>query len=118
MARTRVMPFSLTFSCPKGTGTLGPYRINSTKNVRHLTIYIEDENLGPMHISAYVKSGDVIQHIDQQDLHDLSGKNALRFSWKGNIPLSLVYDNLLYFDYVNRSGADINSVRFVIGVER
>ena len=104
-------PFSYSFSCPQGSDkwTLG---IRGRSRLMSLTIEIEDDNLGPILINAYVLVEGVKHQIGQPTtIYDGEGNNAKRFAWDLEKPLSRYTVNVLTVEHTNYCGSDIKSVR-------
>lgn len=109
------VPFSYSFSCPQGANkwALGIYNRSLLVS---LTVYIEDDNGGPILVNNYVIVEGLKHQIGQpMTIYDGSGSNAKRFNWDLEKPLSRNLVNILTIEHTNYSGADINSVR-VTGV--
>jgi len=109
-----VYPFSGVFSA--ADGSTGEYTIDLgvRMEIQKLTVYVVDDNLGPVLINCYVDAGGLKRPIGEQQLiFDAEGYNAVRFDWVGNIPLSKDRKNTLYIQWANYCGDDISEIRVV-----
>ena len=115
----KLVPFSYSFPSPKGQHT---FRVGTSRHslLKSLTIYIEDDGLGPILVNAHVLiEGKKLHQLGQPTaIYDGSGFNAKRFSWVGELPLSLNLPNVIVVQHSNNSGVDINCVRLSGVVKR
>ena len=107
--------FSSTFPMANNTSGSITYPIPAAKALLSLTIYIEDDNAGPILVNPYLQAGKYIHHLGdekEQILSDGAGHNAERFQWTGKKPMAL-QENSLVILYANYSGGAIEKVSFV-----
>ena len=106
--------FSFPFIANNGaTGTIP--RIIAGESLRSLSIYINEDALGPIFVSAYLQVDGDIHHLGQKAIFDAAGFNAGRFEWTGDKPLSKISNNVLNIQYANYCGDNVNIVQ-VTGV--
>ena len=105
-------PISDSFSCPIGSDTHEvEIRGNFTKLIS-LSVYIVDDNKGPLLVSVYVIIEGVKHQIKQPTgIYDGVGYNAKRFYWQGVLPISRSLVNTLVVEWANYSGSNIETVR-------
>ena len=107
----RQTPFSYNFSSPIGANEF-KIGIRRFGKLTSLSVFIEDDNAGPILINAYILvEGQKQQIANPTGIYDGEGPNAKRFNWQGTKPLSLILENVLTIEHVNYSSGAIDKVR-------
>ena len=106
--------FASITNIANGTTSTAEIVLGNKNNLLSLTIEIDDDNKGVVLVNAYVNDGRFNRQIGKPTgIYDGTGYNEKRFSWHGQIPLSLDLVNYLYINIVNYSGQTINKINVI-----
>ena len=105
--------FQDSFAIDNDVSSSVTYPLPSAKALLSLTIYIEDDGLGPILVNPYLSAGNYKHQLgNPETIFDGEGHNAVRFSWTGSKPMA-GQDNNLVIQYANYSGSAIKKITFV-----
>lgn len=103
------IPFSFSFLVSNNTEGTEVFDLGYARSLRSLTAYIQEDNLGPVHVDFFILVNDIYKHQIGQPLaiQDGEGFNAKRFQWQKELPMSRKIINKLYFNYANYCGSNV-----------
>lgn len=104
----RKIPFSYNFPLLTGFSGSEPFSLGSGRSLRSLTVYVEEDNLGPVLVDIHILVENFKHQIGQPTaIYDGEGHNAKRLQWQGELPMSRVIENKLILNWANYCGDDV-----------
>ncbi|GAG40724.1 unnamed protein product, partial [marine sediment metagenome] len=103
----RKIPFSYNFLLTADTTGSEEFNLGNGKSLRNLTVYVEENYLGPVLVDLSVLVENFKHQIGQPTtIFNASIYNAERFQWHKTIPMSRVIENKLVLNWANYCGED------------
>lgn len=103
----RKIIFAYGFLLTAGTSGSEEFSLGSGRSIRSLTVYVDENYLGPVLVDLSVLVESYKHQIKQPTtIFNASEYNAERFQWQGELPMSRAIPNVLVINWANYCGED------------